>query len=98
MIFLKHDTMKSKRKNAALLILFFSFSLLNAQYEIKEYASKIQDIIEPLCPITMKAFNNHKTITLSKQQIKALEIFEFQLNKLTEREKIELEDLLKDNV
>ena len=35
MIFLKHDTMKSKRKNAALLILFFSFSLLNAQYEIK---------------------------------------------------------------
>lgn len=70
----------------------------NAQYEIKEYASKIQNIIEPLCPITMQAFNEYKTITLSKQQIKALEIFEFQLNKLTEREKIELEDLLKDNV
>ena len=70
----------------------------NAQYEIKEYASKIQDIIEPLCPITMKAFNDHKTITLSKNQIKALEIFEFQCNKLSSREKLELEELLKDNV
>jgi len=66
----------------------------NAQYEIKEYASKIQDIIEPLCPITMKAFNNHKTITLSQQQIKALDIFEYQFNKLSSREKYELQDLI----
>ena len=70
----------------------------NAQYEIKEYASKIQDIIEPLCPITMKAFNNHKTITLSNKQIKALEIFEFQYSKLSKREQNELNDLLKNNV
>jgi len=35
MIVLKHDTVKSKKKNAALLILFFSLSLVNAQYEIK---------------------------------------------------------------
>ena len=70
----------------------------NAQYEIKEYASKIQDIIEPLCPITMKAFNNHKTITLSQQQIKALDIFEYQFNKLSSREKYELQDLIKDNI
>ena len=70
----------------------------NAQYEIKEYASKIQDIIEPLCPITMKAFNNYKTITLSKNQIKALDIFEFQFNKLSKREKNELEDLFKNNI
>ena len=70
----------------------------NAQYEIKEYASKIQDIIEPLCPITMKAFNDHKTITLSNKQIKALEIFEFQYSKLSKREQNELSYLLKDNV
>ena len=70
----------------------------NAQYEIKEYASKIQEIIEPLCPITMKAFNNHKTITLSINQIKALDIFEFQFNKLSKREKNELEDLFKSNI
>lgn len=65
----------------------------NAQYEIKEYASKIQEIIEPLCPITMKAFNEHKTISLSNKQIKALEIFEFQFNKLSKREQNELIDL-----
>ena len=70
----------------------------NAQYEIKEYASKIQEIIEPLCPITMKAFNNYKTITLSINQIKALDIFEFQFNKLSKREKNELEDLFKNNI
>lgn len=70
----------------------------NAQYEIKEYAKKIHDIIEILCPITMKAFNNYKTITLSKDQIKALEIFEFQFNKLSDREKFELNYLLKDNI
>ena len=70
----------------------------NAQYEIKEYASKIQDIIEPLCPITMKAFNDHKTITLSNKQIKALDIFEFQYSKLSKREQNELSYLLKDNV
>jgi thymidylate synthase (FAD) len=70
----------------------------NAQYEIKEYASKIKEIIEPLCPITMKAFEQYKTITLSKNQIKALEIFEFQYSKLSNREQKELFDLLKDNV
>ena len=32
---LKHDRMKSLKKNAALLILCFSHSLVNAQYEIK---------------------------------------------------------------
>lgn len=70
----------------------------NAQYEIKEYASKIQDIIEPLCPITMKAYNSHKTITLSNKQIKALDIFEFQYAKLSKREQNELSNLLKNNV
>ena len=70
----------------------------NAQYEIREYANKIQEIIEPLCPITMKAFHEYKTITLSKNQIKALEIFEFQYSKLSNREQKELSDLLKDNV
>ncbi len=70
----------------------------NAQYEIKEYASAIQAIIEPLCPITMKAYNEYKTITLSQQQIKALDIFEFQFNKLSEREKKELKDLVKNNI
>jgi thymidylate synthase (FAD) len=67
----------------------------NAQYEIKEYANAIQNIIDPLCPITMNAYKNHKTITLSKEQLKALDIFEFQLDKLNEREKNELLELLK---
>jgi thymidylate synthase (FAD) len=70
----------------------------NAQYEIKEYASAIQDIVTELCPITMKAFNEHKTITLSDKQIKALEIFEFQYSKLSKREQNELANLLKNNV
>ena len=70
----------------------------NAQYEIKEYASAIQTIIEPLCPITMKAFNNYKNITLSPEQIKALDLFSFQFSKLSKREQNELEELLKDNI
>ena len=44
----------------------------NSQYEIKEYTTKIREIIEPLCPITMKAFNNHRTITLSMNQLNSL--------------------------
>lgn len=65
----------------------------NAQYEIKEYASKIEDIIESLCPITMKAFNNHKTITLSKNQLNALSINN-KFNNLTKREQNEINDLI----
>ena len=65
----------------------------NAQYEIKEYASKIQDIIEPLCPITMKAFNDHKTITLSKNQLNSLSVNNEFYN-LTKREQNEIKDLL----
>ena len=70
----------------------------NAQYEIKEYASKIKDIIEPLCPITMKAYDNYKTVTLSENQIKALDIFEYKFNKLSQREQQELVELTKNNI
>lgn len=65
----------------------------NAQYEIKEYASKIQNIIEPLCPITMNAFNNHKTITLSKNQLNSL-IINKNFDKLSKREQNEIKNLL----
>jgi len=65
----------------------------NAQYEIKEYASKIQDIIEPLCPITMKAFNEHKTITLSNNQLNSLTINN-KFNHLSVREQSEIKYLL----
>lgn len=65
----------------------------NAQYEIKEYANKIQDIIEPLCPITMKAYNEHKTITLSKNQLNSL-TFNSKFIKLSEREQSEIKYLL----
>ena len=65
----------------------------NAQHEIKEYASKIQEIIEPLCPITIKAFNNHKTVTLSKNQLNALNINN-EFNNLTKREQDEIKDLI----
>lgn len=65
-----------------------------AQHEIKLYASKIQNLIEPLCPITMKAFNEHKTITLSKNQINSLNINDH-FNKLTLREQNEIKILLK---
>ncbi len=70
----------------------------NAQHEIKEYASAIQAIIEPLCPITMKAYNDHKTVTLSKNQIKALDVFSFKFSKLSKREQSELEELLNNNI
>lgn len=67
----------------------------NAQYEIKQYAKAIEDIITPLCPITMDAYKNHTTITLSTEQLKALDIFEFQFQKLSLREQDELNKLLK---
>ena len=67
----------------------------NAQHEIKEYAKAIEDIITPLCPITMDAYKNHTTITLSNAQLKALDIFEFQFQKLSLREQDELNKLLK---
>jgi len=67
----------------------------NAQYEIKEYAKSIAEIIEPLCPITMKAYNDNKTITLSKNQIRALEINEDGFVELTKREQNEIIFFLK---
>ena len=70
----------------------------NAQYEIKEYAKAIEDIITPLCPITMDAYKNHTTITLSTAQLKALDIFEFQFQKLSLREQDELNKLLKNKI
>ena len=70
----------------------------NAQYEIKEYAKAIEDIITPLCPITMDAYKNHTTITLSTAQLKALDIFEYQFQKLSLREQDELNKLLKDKI
>lgn len=70
----------------------------NAQHEIREYAKAIKDIISPLCPITMNAYNNHKTITLSHNQIKALDIFEFQLRKLPLREQIELKNFVGNSI
>lgn len=66
----------------------------NAQYEIKEYAAAIEELITPLCPITMNAFHKYKTVTLSQEQIKALDIYEFNYNKLKKREKDEICDLL----
>ena len=67
----------------------------NAQYEIKEYAESIQSIITPLCPITMEAFNNHKTVTLSKEQINCLKISYDKIQNLTKREQNEIKTLLK---
>lgn len=61
-----------------------------AQYEIKEYAKFIEDIIEPLCPITLKAYNEFKSLTLSNQQLKSLELVESEFDKLSSREKSEL--------
>ena len=70
----------------------------NAQYEIKEYAKAIEDIITPLCPITMDAYKNYTTVTLSTAQLKALDIFEYQFSKLSLREQDELNKLLKDKI
>ena len=66
----------------------------NAQYEIREYAKHIENIITPLCPITINAFNNHKTITLSREQINALNISKYDFNKLSKRSQNELNKLL----
>jgi thymidylate synthase (FAD) len=46
----------------------------NAQYEIKEYAKTIEEIISEYCPITMEAFKEYKTVTLSKSQLKSIRI------------------------
>ena len=66
----------------------------NAQYEIREYASAIHNIIKPLCPVTIKAFDDNIKVTLSKDQLKALDIFEFKFSNLTTREQNELNKLL----
>lgn len=68
----------------------------NAQHEIKEYAQAIEEIITPLCPITMDAYKNHVTVTLSTAQLKALDIFEFQFAKLSIREQDQINKLLKE--
>ena len=44
----------------------------NAQYEIKEYAHAIEDIISPLCPITMDAYKEYKTVTLTNNEYQKL--------------------------
>jgi thymidylate synthase (FAD) len=67
----------------------------NAQYEIKEYASAIQNIVTELCPITMKAYNEYKTLTLSDEQLKALDINDFEFAKLSKREQNEIKKLIK---
>ncbi len=68
----------------------------NAQYEIKEYASCIQDIITELCPITMEAYNEYKTISLSKKQIETIEVNQDKhFDELSKREKQELTNYFK---
>ena len=67
----------------------------NAQYEIKEYATAIEELIQPLCPITFEAYHNHKTITLSKNQIKCLELEKSIFNDLNKREQNEILDFLR---
>ena len=66
-----------------------------AQYEIKEYAQSIEDIITPLCPVTMKARQDNINVRISKKQLKALNIYSMRYEELKEREKIELEELMK---
>jgi thymidylate synthase (FAD) len=66
----------------------------NAQYEIKEYASAIQEIVTELCPITMKAYHDNKTITLSRKQIKSLQINENNFSELSKREQNEITKLV----
>jgi thymidylate synthase (FAD) len=56
-----------------------------AQFEIKEYARNIEEIVENYCPITINAFRNNKQINLSIEQINSLKINS--LDNLTEREK-----------
>ena len=69
-----------------------------AQYEIKVYAEAIEEIVKPFCPVTMAARENNKTITFSIDQLKCLDIFEFNYNKLKDREKHEINTILnKDN-
>ena len=45
-----------------------------AQEEIREYADEIKNIIQPLCPTTVAAFDEHVTnsITLSASEVKAI--------------------------
>lgn len=69
-----------------------------AQGEIKEYAKTIEELVEPLCPITIEAHKEFKTITLSPDQVKALDLFEFQADKLKKRERMEIENLVKGNI
>ena len=46
----------------------------SAQLEIREYADEIKNIIQPLCPTTVEAFDEHVTnsITLSGSEVNAI--------------------------
>lgn len=66
-----------------------------AQHEIKEYAQSIEDIITPLCPVTMKARQDNINVRISKKQLQALNIYNIKYEELKEREKFELEKLMK---
>ena len=42
------------------------------RYEIKEYSRAFEDIISPLCPITIEAYNEYKTVTITNYEYKKL--------------------------
>lgn len=73
------------------LLHFLKLRLDNhAQYEIREYARVIKDIIRTVCPIAVDAFDNHvlNSKTFSKKEINAInEIIEGKDISLTAREK-----------
>ena len=60
----------------------------NAQYEIKEYASNIKDLIQFFCPVSLDAYNKYKNINLSKNQLNSLTFDNFNLTKREDTELI----------
>jgi thymidylate synthase (FAD) len=66
----------------------------HAQWETQQYANAIYELIEPIVPVTMKAFIDYEkdAVTLSRQELEALATGD--LSKISKREASELAALI----
>lgn len=66
----------------------------HAQKEIRDYADAIYDLVKPLFPITMEAFEDYirQAVTFSRMEIEALR--ELAFSNFTDEDKVKFENLL----
>jgi thymidylate synthase (FAD) len=79
---------------------FLNFTRLRthkgAQPEIQDYASSAFSLVEDLCPVTTKAYDNYikESVTFTKEEINCLDFVTCKESTLNLREKNELKEKL----